>query len=56
MESYYHRRKAGERRSAALRKVQLEMLHAEQGDSAQRHPYFWAGFIESADWRSLGDK
>jgi CHAT domain-containing protein len=22
----------------------------------QSHPYFWAGFIESGDWRSLGDK
>jgi CHAT domain-containing protein len=53
MEGYYQRLKAGEGRSAALRKVQLEMLQAEHGGGEQSDPYFWAGFIESGDWRSL---
>ncbi|MEA5594721.1 CHAT domain-containing tetratricopeptide repeat protein [Rivularia sp. UHCC 0363] len=36
-------------RSEALRQVQLEML---QGDKYQ-HPYYWAAFIPSGDWREM---
>lgn len=47
MINYYKRLVAGEGRGEALRQVQLEMLREYQ------HPYFWAGFILSGDWRSL---
>jgi CHAT domain-containing protein/Tfp pilus assembly protein PilF len=47
MVKYYKRLVAGEGRGEALRQVQLEMLRE------YRHPYFWAGFIQSGDWRSL---
>ena len=41
MEAYYKRLVAGEPRSEALRKVQLEML----GDPTFRHPFYWASFV-----------
>lgn len=52
MVRYYRRLMAGESRSEALRQVQLEMLKEKD----YSHPYFWASFIESGDWRSLGGK
>ncbi len=36
-------------RHQALRQAQLEMLNA----SEYRHPYYWAAFVSSGDWRSL---
>jgi CHAT domain-containing protein len=72
MVGYYKRLQAGEGRAEALRQVQLEMLRgARQGDSgAQRglgeqlgvaktdrsHPYYWAAFIQSGDWRPIAGK
>ena len=40
-------------RSEALRQVQLEMLRGNRGDEYQ-HPYYWAAFIPSGDWRAMG--
>jgi CHAT domain-containing protein len=48
MIGYYQRLRANEGRADALRAVQLDML---RGRASQRHPFFWAGFIESGDWR-----
>lgn len=68
MISYYTRLMAGEGRTEALRQVQLEMLRSGkveaggrqrgigvQGSGAEdrRHPYFWAAFIQSGDWRGM---
>lgn len=68
MVSYYKRLRAGEGRTEALRRVQLEMLRggARKQAGAQRglsgslgatadrsHPYFWAAFIQSGDWRPM---
>jgi CHAT domain-containing protein/tetratricopeptide (TPR) repeat protein len=50
MIAYYQRLQAGEGRADALRKVQLGIAH---GDSSRAHPFFWAGFIQSGDWRAL---
>lgn len=36
-------------RHAALRQAQLAMLHSQD----LRHPYYWAAFIASGDWRPL---
>ena len=36
-------------RSEALRQTQLEMLASEK----YQHPFFWAAFIASGDWRSM---
>lgn len=47
MVKYYKRLAAGEGRGEALRQVQVEMIRQS------RHPYYWAGFIQSGDWRSL---
>lgn len=49
MVKYYSRLASGEGRGEALRQVQLEMLGTKQ----YGHPYFWAGFIQSGDWRNL---
>ena len=49
MVKYYQRLVAGEGRGESLRQVQLEML----GTKDYSHPYFWAGFIQSGDWRNL---
>jgi CHAT domain-containing protein len=52
MISYYEALKAGEGRSAGLRKVRLAMLK----NPARRHPYYWASFILSGEWASLDGK
>jgi CHAT domain-containing protein len=49
MIEYYQRLENGEGRGEALRQVQLAML----GNAATKHPYFWAAFIPTGDWRPL---
>ncbi|HMZ81046.1 MAG TPA: CHAT domain-containing protein [Acidobacteriota bacterium] len=46
---YYQLLKTGAGRSAALRQVRLELLKSP----FLRHPYFWASFILSGDWKPL---
>jgi CHAT domain-containing protein/Tfp pilus assembly protein PilF len=48
MVAYYTRLQKGEGRAEALRQVQLEMVK-----SKNRHPYYWASFIASGNWRNL---
>ncbi|MEM0978668.1 MAG: CHAT domain-containing protein [Cyanobacteria bacterium P01_H01_bin.58] len=50
MARYYEKLTAGMGRSEALREVQLEMIEAGEQYS---HPYYWAAFILTGDWRSL---
>ena len=52
MTAYYTGLKAGLGRGEALRQAQLAMLRRKQ----REHPFFWAGFIQSGDWRSLDGK
>ena len=52
MIQYYKRLRRGQGRAEAMRQVQLKMLDAKP----YSHPYFWAGFIESGDWRALTNK
>ena len=49
MVEYYVRLLRGEARGEALRKVQLAMLKSKE----YSHPYYWASFIQSGDWRNL---
>ncbi|HNB70923.1 MAG TPA: CHAT domain-containing protein [Acidobacteriota bacterium] len=49
MVEYYARLKAGEGRSEALRNAQLKMLK----DVRRRHPFYWASFIQSGEWKKL---
>src|SRR5262249_16007679 len=49
MADYYHGLKGGMGRGEALRQAQLTMLKR----SERRHPFYWASFIQSGDWRSL---
>lgn len=72
MISYYKRLMDGEGRTEALRQVQLEMIGSEDqiaggrgrelggkasGKTVNRsHPYFWAAFIQSGEWRGMNDK
>lgn len=49
MVKYYDRLLAHEGRSAALRNVQLELLQSKR----YSHPFYWAAFIPSGDWRPL---
>jgi CHAT domain-containing protein len=49
MINYYRALKAGEGRSAGLRRVRLEFLK----DARRAHPYYWASFIQSGEWANL---
>ena len=52
MKNYYQRLldpKVKIGRSEALRQTQLEMLHGVE----YQHPYYWAAFIPSGDWRTM---
>jgi len=49
MSAYYQKLLTGEGRSEALQKTQLELLQT----SEYRHPYYWAAFIFSGNWKSL---
>ncbi|MCS7080343.1 MAG: CHAT domain-containing protein [Chloracidobacterium sp.] len=49
MTGFYARLKRGEGRSAALRNARLEMLRRAR----YRHPFYWASFILTGDWRPL---
>jgi CHAT domain-containing protein len=51
MTDYYQRLRNGAGRHAALKQAQLAFLSGS--DTARRHPYFWAGFIPSGEWRSM---
>ncbi len=69
MVGYYQRLMAGEGRAEALRQIQLQMLESGgvSADGTQRsllgqsnltpadlrHPYYWAAFIQSGDWRTM---
>jgi CHAT domain-containing protein/tetratricopeptide (TPR) repeat protein len=52
MVSYYRMLQQGQGRGEALRLVQLEMLKKMKW----RHPYYWAGFIQSGEWANLDGK
>ena len=52
MTAYYTGLKNGMGRGEALRQAQLAML--KRGD--RRHPFYWASFIQSGDWRNLEGK
>ncbi len=49
MRAFYTRLRAGDGRTAALRKVQLAMLR----NPRTRHPFYWAAFIQSGAWGPL---
>ena len=49
MVDYYKNLKRGLGRGAALREVKLEMLKR----NPNLHPFYWANFIQSGDWRTL---
>ena len=53
MVDYYKGVLANQGRSEALRQTQLKMLRGELGKDYQ-HPYYWAAFIPSGDWRPMG--
>ncbi|MEA5517358.1 tetratricopeptide repeat protein [Limnoraphis robusta] len=46
---YYQRIKRGEGRSIAMRQIQLDLLE----EPFYEHPYYWASFIFTGDWRSM---
>jgi len=52
MISYYQQLRAGEGRAEAMRQVQLAML---KGGRNRDHPFYWASFILSGDWRPAFD-
>lgn len=52
MVAYYRKLRQGQGRGAALRQAQLEMLKGVK----RRHPYYWAGFIQSGEWANLEGK
>ena len=49
MVGYYKNLEGGMGRGEALRRVQLNI----QKHRGRRHPYYWASFIQSGDWRKL---
>ena len=48
MSSYYNGLKRGLGREDALRQAQLAMLKHKD-----RHPFYWASFIQSGEWANL---
>jgi CHAT domain-containing protein len=52
MSDYYRRLQAGVGRGAALQQTQWALLK----DRQVAHPYFWAAFIQSGEWRSLAGR
>jgi MYXO-CTERM domain-containing protein len=52
MIAYYKGLVGGGGRTEALREAQLALLATK----TWRHPYFWASFIPSGDWRTLDGK
>ncbi|MGK7895355.1 MAG: CHAT domain-containing tetratricopeptide repeat protein [Xenococcus sp. (in: cyanobacteria)] len=56
MVAYYQKLQQGEGRTTALHEVQKEMLRGElTGENGQsyEHPYYWASFIPSGDWKPM---
>lgn len=49
MIAYYGELGRGKERGEALRQVQLRMLQSQ----TRRHPFYWASFIQSGEWKSL---
>jgi CHAT domain-containing protein len=49
MVGYYSRLRAGAGRGDALRQAKFEILKRPN----RRHPYYWAGFIQSGEWADL---
>jgi CHAT domain-containing protein/tetratricopeptide (TPR) repeat protein len=49
MSPYYKALRQGKGRSEGLRQVQLQMLRSKY----RRHPFYWAAFILSGEWRNL---
>ncbi|WP_199322689.1 MULTISPECIES: CHAT domain-containing tetratricopeptide repeat protein [Calothrix] len=49
MVKYYDKLRAGKGRHEALREVQLELLN----NPKYQHPYYWASFIPSGNWRGM---
>lgn len=71
MSDYYTRLQRNEGRTEAMRQAQLGMLRGETQRHARgkrtltrtalssasgAHPYYWAAFISSGDWRSMNGK
>lgn len=71
MADYYTRLQRNEGRTEAMRQAQLAMLRGETGsrargtrtpsraaaaNAANAHPFYWAAFISSGDWRSMNGK
>jgi CHAT domain-containing protein len=52
MVAYYRMLQQGEGRGEALRHVQLEMLK----NTNRQHPHYWASFIQSGEWRTVGSR
>lgn len=48
----YTKLRAGTERTKAMREIKLDMLRSRD----YRHPYFWASFLQSGDWRSIYTK
>jgi CHAT domain-containing protein/Tfp pilus assembly protein PilF len=51
MLGFYRRLQNGEGRTEALRNAQFAMLRGR--NALGRHPFYWAGFIQSGDWRGV---
>lgn len=54
MSDYYTRLQRNEERTEAMRQAQLTKLRART--QANVHPFYWAAFISSGDWRSMRGK
>jgi CHAT domain-containing protein len=52
MVKFYSALRAGKGRGEALRAAKLAVLKS----NGLAHPYFWAGFIQFGDWKSLGER
>jgi CHAT domain-containing protein len=49
MENFYARLKRGEPRGEALRQAQIALRR----QTRYAHPFYWASFILTGDWRAM---
>jgi CHAT domain-containing protein len=52
MTAYYTGLQQGEGRGEALRQAQLRMIKRHD----RQHPFYWASFIQSGEWKNLEGK
>lgn len=52
MEGFFRRLADGQDKAAALRGAQVEVIQSRRKANGAAHPYYWAAFVLSGDWKT----